>query len=114
VLRATSIVPAAPTPVDPQALAQRWARLEAKALDVVEVGVDGAFDDPDHYRAQLAAADRVLGFRKGGLPPPAIGGALREVTAEKRIIRLTWGDGRLVNMPLYRPDQIDDQDDDDA
>jgi hypothetical protein len=102
--RTPAVVPAVPSAVDPDALAERWVRLEAKALDVVEPGVDGAFEDPDPFRAQLAAADRVLGFRRGGLPMPAIGGMLREATViqHSRGIRIRWTDGRTVRNPHRR------------
>jgi hypothetical protein len=112
--RAMPMVPAAPTPVDPQALGRRWAQMEVLALDVLEDGVRGRFEDPAVQRERRQAAEAILGVRRGGLPLPAIGGALREVTAQDRVIQLRWADGRLVKMPLHRPDQVDEVDDDDA
>jgi hypothetical protein len=109
---AAPVVPAPPTLVDPQVLAQRWRRLQLEALGVLEQSVTGQFEDPAHQRERRHAAECVLGFRRGGLPMPALMGALQnDARQERGVIRLRWANGGPVKVPLSRPsDQPADAD----
>jgi hypothetical protein len=111
--------PAEASPLDP--VADEWAKRTAKALDMVDRGIDATRPlgmEPDEYRARMTAVKLVLGVQRSALPLPtqkALGLGELEVKDGTRVLRLRWADGRLVNLPLHDPhagrDAQDDEND---
>jgi hypothetical protein len=105
-------VPPPGPPAVPGALEEAWDRRKRQALEVVDRGIDLTKPlgmEPDEYRARMVAAKLVLGVQKSALPLPKFG----ELEAKQgdRTIRLRWADGRMVNMPLNRPDPMERDED---
>jgi hypothetical protein len=100
--------PLVPPPPTDLGLRAGQARREARALALVETlqDLEGQGIDPDLYRGYklaLMAADRILGYKRGGLPMPGLGLRLSEATVEQRTIRVKWSDGRVVTPGLTIP-----------
>jgi hypothetical protein len=102
--------PADAAPLDP--VADQWERLVKDAVEAVSAAVRAPLDDAmteERYRAhrvRLLGADRILGFRKGGLPmptPKALGIGELELKGGATVIRLRWADGAPVVLPLHDP-----------
>lgn len=94
-------------PVDP--VADQWGQLVKDAVDAVGSAVRAPLDDSmteERYRAhrvRLLGADRILGFRKGGLPmptPKALGIGELTVKDGPRVVRLRWANGAPVRLPV--------------
>jgi len=106
-------------PVDP--VANEWERLLQDAVTAFRDAGRAPLDDSmteERYRAhrvRMLAADRILGFRKGGPPRPtprALKLGQLDLKDGDRVIRRQWADGRLVKMPpFHRSGQVDGDDD---